>query len=40
MDYWESNHHEDLLAVELDETPKFKMPFAAIGKIFGASSEL
>lgn len=44
IDYWEIHHHADLLAMEELEAnatgSKLKIPFAAIGKFFGASSEL
>lgn len=42
IDYWQIHHDEELAALELEEAnaPKFKIPFAAIGKFFGASSEL
>mmetsp|Transcript_16951 Transcript_16951/g.30756 ORF Transcript_16951/g.30756 Transcript_16951/m.30756 type:complete len:763 (+) Transcript_16951:210-2498(+) len=43
IDYWEIHHHEDLVALdqlEVNDVPKLKISFAAVGKFFGASSEL
>lgn len=41
IDYWETNHHEDVLATDLEvDSPKFKLSFAAVGRFFGASPEL
>mmetsp|Transcript_28427 Transcript_28427/g.60207 ORF Transcript_28427/g.60207 Transcript_28427/m.60207 type:complete len:777 (+) Transcript_28427:167-2497(+) len=43
IDYWEMHHQEDLRAsdgLEGSGGSKLKIPFAAIGKFFGASSEL
>ncbi len=40
IDYWEI-HHENLAVLEPEESSSgLKIPFAAIGKMFGASSEL
>ena len=39
IDYWQINN-EDIAEVVPDETSKLKIPFAAIGRFFGASSEL
>jgi len=41
IDYWEINHGQDIAVLEPDESePRLRFPFAAIGKIFGASPEL
>jgi len=42
IDYWETHHHDELIAQELEaaNASKLKIPFAAIGRVFGASSEL
>ena len=39
IDYWEIHHRDDLAVLEPEEGG-LKIPFAAIGRMFGASSEL